>query len=110
MVKMLRRFFGHYVDYHEHGPLLLHYLSLLGLVGFPLLYSVRFVRPTIGYDDLWIRVFDAVICLGLFLGNRWPQRLRPFYMPYSYAGLINSLPPTFVFTPLNNGVNHAAGG
>jgi CheY-like chemotaxis protein/signal transduction histidine kinase len=110
MTKMLRRLFGHYKAYHEHGPLLLHYLSLMGLVGFPALYAVRFVRPTAGYDDFWIRVFDAVICLGLFLGDRWPQSLKRYYMPYSYAVLIVTLPLTFVFTSLKNDGNHAAVG
>jgi len=109
-MKFLRRLFARYTDYHEHGPLLLHYLSLFGLIGFPALYSVRFVRPSVGYDDFWIRVFGTVICLGLFLGDRWPQRLKRFYMPYSYAVIVITLPFTLIFTSLKNGGNHAAVG
>ena len=106
----ITRLFAHYKAYHEHGPLLLRYLSLLGLIGFPLLYVMRFVRPSAGYDDLAIRLFNVAICLGLFLRERWPAPIKPYYLPYSYAVLIITLPLTFVFTSLKNGGNPAAVG
>ncbi|MGE4244092.1 response regulator [Ramlibacter sp.] len=110
MTSPLKGLFARYKAYHQHGPLLLHYLSLLGLIGFPLLYAVRFVRPTAGYDDFAIRMFDTAICLLLFLRHRWPERLKPLYMPYSYAVVIITLPLTFAFTSLKHGGNAAAVG
>jgi two-component system CAI-1 autoinducer sensor kinase/phosphatase CqsS len=101
--KAVHRLFEHYVEYHRHGPLMLRYLSLLGLVFYPAYYVLRFGKSAPVYDDWAIRVVDAVICLFLFMGPRWPQRFRHWYMPYSYAVLIVTLPLTFVFTALKNG-------
>jgi two-component system, CAI-1 autoinducer sensor kinase/phosphatase CqsS len=99
----IRKLFSYYAAYHQHGPLLLRYLSVLGLVVFPLFYLLRFTKPAAGYDDLPFRAFDAVICLFLFLRDRWPLPVRRYYLPYSYAVLIITLPLTFVFTSLKNG-------
>jgi two-component system CAI-1 autoinducer sensor kinase/phosphatase CqsS len=107
-MKPIRKLFSYYAAYHQHGPLLLRYLSVLGLVGFPLLYLLRFLRPQAGYDDLPFRVFDGLICLLLFLRDRWPASLTRYYLPYSYVVLIVTLPLTFVFTSLKNGGGPAA--
>ena len=104
----IRKLFSYYTAYHQHGPLLLRYLSLLGLVGFPLFYLLRFTKSATGYDDLPFRVFDAVICLFLFFRDRWPLPARRYYPAYSYAVLIITLPLTFVFTSLKNGGGPAA--
>ena len=106
----IRKLFSYYAAYHQHGPLLLRYLSVLGLVFFPLLYLLRFTRPHAGYDDLPFRVVDAVICLFLFMRDRWPRSLARYYLPYSYVVLIVTLPLTFVFTSLKNGGGPAAVG
>lgn len=99
----VKRLFAHYQAYHQHGPLLLRYMSMLGLVGFPILYLLRFTRAVPGYDDLPIRLVNIALCLGLFLRNRWPDSLKPYYLPYSYAALIITLPCAFVFTSLKHG-------
>lgn len=107
-MKALKRLFGHYVAYHEHGPLMQRYMGLLGLVGFPLLYLVRFIRPQVGYDDLPVRLFDAALCGILLLRDRWPRKLKPYYLAYSYVVVIVALPMTFAFTSLKNGGGVAA--
>lgn len=99
----IRRLFGHYRSYHEHGPLMLKYLSILGFAGFPAFYLLRFTKNTQTYDDLNIRVIDAVLCLALFLKDKWPDQLKPYYYAYSYAVLIVALPLTFTFTSLKHG-------
>jgi CheY-like chemotaxis protein len=81
---------------------MLRYLSLLGFVFFPAYYFLRFSKSTPVYDDWWLRMVDAAICLVLFLRDRWPEKLRRFYFPYSYAVVIITLPVTFVFTSLMN--------
>lgn len=102
-MKAMRRLFGHYTAYHEHGPLMLRYLSLLGFVGWPLFYLLRFTKNAPVYDDLAIRVLDAVICIVLFVRDRWPERLKRYAYPYSYFVLIVTLPFTLVFLSLKNG-------
>jgi two-component system CAI-1 autoinducer sensor kinase/phosphatase CqsS len=102
-MNMVKRLFAHYTANHAHGPLLLRYLSLLGFIGFPAFYLLRFTKNEAPYDDLWLRVLNAVICIILFLKEKWPERLKPYYFAYSYAVLIVTLPLTFVFTSLKHG-------
>ena len=75
----IRRLFGHYRSYHAHGPLMLRYLSILGFAGFPAFYLLRVTKTAQVYDDLVLRVIDAVLCLALFLKDRWPEKLKPYY-------------------------------
>ncbi|MFL6692196.1 MAG: response regulator [Ramlibacter sp.] len=103
MLRLIRRLFAHYEDYHRHGPLMLRYFSVVGLLFFPAYYLLRFGKAAPVYDDWALRLFDAAICGLLFMRARWPARLRPFYLPYSYLVLILTLPATFVFTSLKNG-------
>lgn len=111
MVKSpLQRLFSHYVEYHRHGPLMLRYLSLLGFIFFPVYYLFRFTKQVPVYDDWLLRVIDAVICLGLFLRDRWPEKWQRYYLPYSYAVLTITLPFTFMFTSLMNGGGSVAVG
>ena len=99
----IRRLFGHYRSYHAHGPLMLRYLSILGFAGFPAFYLLRVTKSAQVYDDLVLRVIDAVLCLALFLKERWPDKLKPYYYAYSYFVLIVTLPLTFTFTSLKHG-------
>ncbi|AEG93108.1 ATP-binding response regulator [Ramlibacter tataouinensis] len=102
-MKWIHRLFAHYKAYHQHGPLLLRYMSLLVLFGFPLLYLLRFTKTAPSYNDLPLRLVNVVILLGLLLRDRWPESLKRYYLPYSYAVMIITLPLTFVFTSLKNG-------
>jgi CheY-like chemotaxis protein/signal transduction histidine kinase len=102
-MKMLRRLFAHYEAYHEHGPLLLRYMSVLGLIAFPLLYLLRFTKSTPSYDDLAIRLLNTTLLIGLLVRARWPRKLKDWYLPYSYLVITVCLPMTFVFTSLKNG-------
>lgn len=107
-MKMLRHLFSHYGDYHRHGPLLLRYMSVLGLIMFPALYLLRFVKASSSYDDLWLRAVDVLLLLGLLARSHWPDRIKDWYFPYSYLVVTACLPFTFVFTSLMNGGGPAA--
>ncbi len=98
-----RRLFAHYTAYHEHGPLFLRYVSLIGAIGFPVFYLLRFTKAAPPYDDLPFRLLNAALCVILFFKDRWPERLKPYYFAYSYAVLIVTFPLTFVFTSLKHG-------
>jgi two-component system CAI-1 autoinducer sensor kinase/phosphatase CqsS len=102
-MKFLNRMFAHYVEYHRHGPLMLHYLSLAGGVFFPAYYLLRFTKGAPVYDDWPIRLVNAALCIGLFLRHRWPARLKPWYFHYSYLVLTVTMPLTFLFTSLKHG-------
>jgi signal transduction histidine kinase len=99
----VKRLFAHYTAYHAHGPLFLRYVSLIGFIGFPAFYLLRFTKANMPYDDLPFRLVNAALCVILFLRDRWPERLRPYYFAYSYAVLIIAFPVTLVFTSLKHG-------
>jgi two-component system, CAI-1 autoinducer sensor kinase/phosphatase CqsS len=102
-VNTLRRLFARYEAYHQHGPLLLRYMSVLGLIMFPLLYLLRFTKSAPSYDDLWLRLLNTALVTGLLLRAHWPRKLKDWYLPYSYVVITVCLPLTFVFTSLKNG-------
>lgn len=107
-MKMLRRLFARYEAYHEHGPLLLRYMAVLGLIMFPALYLWRFTKTSSSYDDLWLRAVDVALLLGLLARPHWPKRVTDWYFPYSYLVVTACLPFTFVFTSLMNDGGPAA--
>lgn len=103
MLSLIRRSLERYCDYHQREPQMLWYAGLLGTVCFPIFYLLRFAKATPVYDDLPLRLTAAGLCALLLLRKFWPQRLRPYFLPYSYVVLIFTLPFMFVFTSLKNG-------
>ncbi|MEJ7932440.1 response regulator [Ramlibacter sp. AN1015] len=103
MLTPIRRLLDRYEDYHQREPVMHWYAGLLGTVGFPLFYLLRFAKSTPVYDDLWLRLVAAGMCALLLLRTHWPERLRPYFFVYSYAALVFTLPFMFVFTSLKNG-------
>lgn len=102
-MKILRRLFAHYAAYHQHGGLLLHYMSVLGIIMYPALYLLRFAKEAPGYDDVGLRIGAGLLLLGALVRKRWPARLQPLYLPYTYLVMMVCLPVFFVFTSLKNG-------
>ncbi len=92
-----------YESYHRDGPLMLWYAGLFGVIAFPSLYLLRLARSSITYDDLAIRVLAVVFCTLLLVKDRWPERMKRYYLPFSYPALVFSLPMAFVFSSLKNG-------
>src|SRR4051794_32120009 len=68
-MKFVQQLFGHYKMYHQHGPLMLTYAGILGAIGFPMFYLLRFTKATLPYDDLPVRLAGALLCLLLLLKN-----------------------------------------
>ncbi len=85
MKAALRNLFEYYRAHHEMERPLLQWIGVMGCIAFPLFYVVRRAVDAPGYDDLWLRLLAAVLCLGLALRRRWPQRLRGWYIAYSWA-------------------------
>lgn len=99
----LRSLFEHFRAYHSHGRAYIEYTGMVGLAAYPLFYLLRFTKSVAPYDDLWLRVIAMLICAGLASRRYWPERLRPYYMAYSYGALVFCLPFFFTFTALANG-------
>ncbi|WP_322470707.1 response regulator [Hydrogenophaga sp. SNF1] len=108
MASWFERLFGHFRTYHQPSPLLLRYMIVFGLVGFPLMYLVRFVRPSSGFDDFALRALVMSLLLLLAIRNHWPERLRACYLHACYVTMTIALPFALVFTSLKNGGGTAA--
>jgi two-component system CAI-1 autoinducer sensor kinase/phosphatase CqsS len=100
---LMRDLLERYRAYHRAEPVMIWYAGLLGAVAFPLFYLLRFSRQGLGYDDLYLRVVAAGLCLLLILRKHWPERLKPYFHDYSYGVMIYLLPFMFMFTALKNG-------
>lgn len=89
---------------------MLRYAGILGAFGFPIFYLLRFTKASAPYDDFWIRLVATMLCVMLVLRDKWPHRMKPYYIAFSYPTLIFSLPTFLVFTSLKNGGDSAAVG
>jgi two-component system, CAI-1 autoinducer sensor kinase/phosphatase CqsS len=99
-----RRLFEQFKAYHSHGRAIVQYTGIAGIFAFPMFYLLRFMKATPpAYDDVWLRAGATLICVGLALKNQWPDRLKPYYLPYAYAALVYCMPFFFIFTSLTSG-------
>ena len=98
-----RKLFEQFKFYHSHGRPIVQYTGMVGIAAYPLFYLLRFTKVELPYNDLWLRALATLICVGLALRNYWPERLKPYYIAYSYGALLYCLPFFFIFTSLING-------
>lgn len=104
MIEFARRLFDHYRTYHAYGPPRLKYMGWVGAASVGLFYFLRFTRPNPQLlDDVALRAVAFVLFVGLALKDSWPQRLRPYYIGYSYVVLLYCLPCFNVLTALQRG-------
>jgi two-component system, CAI-1 autoinducer sensor kinase/phosphatase CqsS len=99
-----RRLFEHYRAYHEYGPPRLKYMGYVGAISLGLFYFVRFAHPHPQlYDDIVLRVIAVVMFALLALREQWPDKLKPYYIGYSYVALLYCLPCFTLLTALHRG-------
>lgn len=104
MKAMLRRLYTHYHEYHAYGPPRLKYMGYLGVVSLTLFYFIRFTKPNPQlFDDLVPRGLAIVLLALLALKDRWPEKVRRYYIAYSYFVLIYCLPCFTVLVGLQRG-------
>lgn len=84
MRRRVASLFDHYKAYHEMDRPLLQWIGIVGCISFPLLYALRRATTGHGFDDFWWRVPAFLLCLGLALRRWWPERLKPYYIAYSW--------------------------
>ncbi|MES3004107.1 MAG: response regulator [Pseudomonadota bacterium] len=92
-----------YVTYHSHTRPILKWAGIVGAVGFPVFYLLHVLRSTHSYDNFWLRMLGGLVLLIVALRDHWPERLRPYYLAWTYAAFLYTLPFFFIFMSLKNG-------
>ena len=100
-MQVLKRLYAYYDAYHGHGRPLLKYIGIVAAATYLVFYLIRFTKPNPKpFDDVGLRLVVVTLFLLLALRDQWPQRLRRFYLPFSYGALIFCLPFFNVFMAL----------
>lgn len=103
-MKLWRHLFDHYQSYHAYGPPRLKYMGYLGALTYAVFYLLRFTRPNAAlYDDLALRVVAIVLFVLMALKDHWPDKLKSYYIGFSYVVLLYCLPGFTVLTALQRG-------
>lgn len=104
LTRPLKRLYSRYTTYHAHGRPLLKYIGVIGAMTYALFYLIRFTKPhPKPFDDIAWRLVMIVVFGLLAARDRWPQGLRKYYLPYSYAALIFCMPFFNVYFSLVRG-------
>lgn len=104
LMKFARRMFQYYEDYHAYGPSRLRAMGYLGAITYLAFYFLRFTRPNAQlFDDLPARALAVLLFLMLGLRDQWPDRLKPYYIRFSYVALLYCLPCFTVLIALQRG-------
>jgi two-component system, CAI-1 autoinducer sensor kinase/phosphatase CqsS len=104
MLNLWNRLYGHYRDYHAYGPPRLKYVGYIGAISSALFYLIRFTRPNPQlFDDVALRAVAVILFLALALKDRWPDKLKPYYIGYSYGALLYCLPCFTMLAALQHG-------
>ena len=99
-----RRLYGYYTTYHGQGRPLLKYIGIIGALTYLSFYLIRFTKPNPKpFDDIGMRLLVIVLFTLLALRDHWPEKLRKFYLPYSYGALIVCMPFFNVYFSLERG-------
>jgi signal transduction histidine kinase len=102
-MKFASNLFDHYRSYYVFGRWAhLKYAGIVGTVGYPLFYLIYLKALHQPYENFTIRLIATVGCLLLALKDRWPEKLKPFYLGYSYWVVMYALPFFHVFMALKN--------
>ena len=99
-----RKLYGHYATYHGHGRPLLKYIGIIGALTYLSFYLIRFTKPNPRpFDDIGLRLMVTVLFVLLALRDHWPEKLRRYYVAYSYAALTVCMPFFNVYVSLDRG-------
>ena len=102
--KVWRRLFQRYEDYHAYGPSRLKTMGCVGAITYVAFFFLRFTRPNPQvWDDMPFRLAAIALFLAMGLRDHWPERLRPYYVRYTYWALLYCLPAFTVLMGLERG-------
>ncbi len=104
LLSPFRTLWAHYETYHGQGRPLLKYIGIIGALTYLTFYLIRFTRPNPRpFDDIGMRLLVIGLFALLALRKQWPEKLRKYYLPYSYFALIFCMPFFNVFFSLQRG-------
>lgn len=104
LLSPLKTLYGHYRTYHGHGRPLLKYIGIIGALTYISFYLIRFTRPNPRpLDDLYMRLVVVILFVLLAARDHWPEKLRRYYLPFSYGALIFCMPFFNVYFSLERG-------
>jgi len=99
----VRNLLEHYKNYYVFGRLAhLRYAGIVGSVGYPLFYVLYLKVLHQPYENFTVRLLATIGCVLLALVNHWPEKLKPYYLGYSYWVVLYCLPFFHVFMALKN--------
>lgn len=102
--RYLASLYRQYEDYHAYGPPRLKVMGIVGALGYTAFYFLRFTRPNPNlYEDLPYRVLAVLLFALMALRDWWPERIKPYYIRYSYFVLLYCLPCFTVLIALQRG-------
>ncbi|WP_332824438.1 ATP-binding response regulator [Ramlibacter sp.] len=103
-MNVLRRLFQYFEDYHAYGPSRLRTMGYVGAITYVAFYFLRFTRPNpVLFDDMPARALAVLLFVLMGMRDYWPERLKPYYIRYSYAALLYCLPCFTVLIALQRG-------
>lgn len=89
-------------DLLERSRLAIRWGGILGLLCHPIYYVVwTYVLPQ-PYDNLWLRLSAAAVCIPLIFQARWPKRFNNALLIYWHCCLIYVLPFVCTFLAIRN--------
>jgi two-component system, CAI-1 autoinducer sensor kinase/phosphatase CqsS len=90
-------------DMLERSRLAIRWGGILGLLCHPIYYIVwTYVLPQ-PYDNLFLRLSAAFVCIPLIYQARWPKRFNHYLLIYWHCCLIYVLPFACTFLAIRNG-------
>jgi CheY-like chemotaxis protein len=102
-MKYASKLFENYKNYYAYGRLtLLKYTGIVGSIGYPLFYFIYIKVIHQPYENIPIRLIATIACFLMIWKDRWPEKLKPYYLVYSYWTLLYCLPFFHVFMTLKN--------
>lgn len=104
MLNAARRLFQHYEDYHAYGPSRLKSMGIVGAITYLAFYFLRFTRPNPAiWDDVPFRLLAVLLFVAMGLRDHWPEKLKPYYIRFTYFALLYCLPCFTVLIALQRG-------
>jgi len=89
-------------DMLERSRFAIRWGGALGLLCHPIYYVVwTYILPQ-PYDNLWLRLSAAAVCVPLLFQARWPKRYNSFLLIYWHCCLIYVLPFVCTFLTVRN--------
>ncbi|KAA1002513.1 response regulator [Paraburkholderia panacisoli] len=89
-------------DMLERSRFAIRWGGALGLLCHPIYYVVwTYILPQ-PYDNLWLRLSAAFICIPLLFHAHWPKRFNHFLLIYWHCALIYVLPFVCTFLTVRN--------